>query len=51
MSEVELANNTLGPREPDPDIESIRGNMINRTHGWKKVAVKIHIDEMVGFVL
>ncbi|KAH9520918.1 Voltage-dependent calcium channel subunit alpha-2/delta-4 [Dermatophagoides farinae] len=46
MSEVELANNTLGPREPDPYIESIRGNMINRTHGWKKVAVKVHIDEM-----
>ncbi|XP_027206254.2 voltage-dependent calcium channel subunit alpha-2/delta-3-like isoform X2 [Dermatophagoides pteronyssinus] len=46
MSEVELANNTLGPREPDPNIESIRGNMINRTQGWKKVAVKIHIDEM-----
>ncbi|KAF7492014.1 Voltage-dependent calcium channel subunit alpha-2/delta-3 [Sarcoptes scabiei] len=46
MSEVELANNTLGPRQIDSDIDSIRSNMINRTHGWKKVAVKIHIDEM-----
>lgn len=37
-------------QEPDPYIESIRGNMINRTHGWKKVAVKVHIDEMVSMI-
>src|SRR5699024_8677637 len=48
MAEVELANNDHGPRVPDPEIEAIRGNMVNRTHGWKKVEVKIHIDDMVS---
>lgn len=43
---MELANNTKDARDWDADIESIRNNMINRTHGWKKVAVKMHIDDM-----
>jgi len=70
MSEVELADNNLGPRVsvqqtyyyfaisnfdllfkiPDPQIDDIRGNMINRTHGWKKVKVKIHMDVMVCII-
>ncbi|XP_017488201.1 PREDICTED: voltage-dependent calcium channel subunit alpha-2/delta-2-like [Rhagoletis zephyria] len=47
LGEVELANNTNGPRDwSGSEIEVIRNNMIERTHGWKKVAVKMHIDEM-----
>ncbi|CAG2100560.1 unnamed protein product [Medioppia subpectinata] len=44
VSEVELADNTLGPRIMDDNINEIRGNMINRTVGWKKVKVKVHMD-------
>lgn len=46
ISEVEIANNTNTAREVDPEVDAIRSNMINRTHGWKKVAVKMHIDGM-----
>ena len=33
----------------DENIKESRDNMINRTVGWKKVKVKIHMDkDMVG---
>ena len=31
----------------DDNIKEIRDNLINRTVGWKKVKVKIHMDAMV----
>ncbi|CAG2161553.1 unnamed protein product [Oppiella nova] len=46
ISEVELADNVLGPRLMDENINEIRGNMINRTVGWKKIKVKVHMDSM-----
>ncbi|XP_054168613.1 voltage-dependent calcium channel subunit alpha-2/delta-3-like [Oppia nitens] len=46
ISEVELADTDSRSREMDENINEIRGNMINRTVGWKKVKVKIHLDSM-----
>lgn len=50
MSEVELADNNLGPREIDPrdPLKEARDDLINRNMGWKKRKVKIHMDSMVG---